>query len=241
MVPSQRTAARWLSGLALAVGALGCSPPAERPVEIGPTPPAIAPKPAEAEPTASPAAPLPGSLAELGRPCPEPLPESLRCGTTGRVSGVYADAYAYLALPPGAESLYERHSSDDQRSAVLVSFDGPTVWLQLLQCGGCRKLVGWSFVGYPADLTDAQLQEVATRAGLPAGPPLRSRVEWAEASWDVAFEALPKGMDAPAPAAPTPGAAAPPAPAEPAAKPAKTKPAPAEAPKPGAAAAPDPY
>jgi hypothetical protein len=138
--------------------------------------------------------PLPGGLGSLGEPCPDPVPENLRCGNAGRVSGVYADAFAYGSRPPGAEALYERHSSDEQRSALLISFDGPTVWLQVLQCGGCRTLVGWTFVGHPADLTDDQLLEVARRAKLPDGPALRSRIEWAEAPWDAAFEAIPKGM-----------------------------------------------
>jgi hypothetical protein len=133
---------------------------------------------------------LSGPFAALGRSCPDPLPPSLRCGDDGRVVAVYDDAYAIEHRSMSAELLHERHASDTKRAGIDVYWDSGVAWLQVLECGSCATLVGWTFAGIPEGMNGPQLQELIRKLDLPENTTLVSRADWEQAGWADAFQSL---------------------------------------------------
>lgn len=156
--------------------------------------PASAPSP---KPSAKPApSPLPERFGGLGGPCPEKNDHELTFCHDGRVTGIWAMVDTVHGVPPaGAEIIREepRREFAPGRS-LTVALEGDRLWIKLISCGACRRVMGWSFVGDLSKLSDKQLSVAQARIGLPETlPPLRTPKAWRDAYRNRPLPPLPDG------------------------------------------------
>ncbi|MBI3203481.1 MAG: hypothetical protein HYZ29_18225 [Myxococcales bacterium] len=178
----------------------------------------VAPEPdAAAEPVegreaaAAPAAVLPFAFTSLGGPCPKPAKSSrtVLCNASGRVTGIWAPVDTVDGTPPaGAQVIRDEPRRDFAPGRSLtVALEGERIWVRLVSCGACRRVMGWAFVGDLSLLSDEQLDSLQERVGLPASPRLGTAAAWRAAYRNRPLSALPDGIDSPhAPQVPSAGA-----------------------------------
>lgn len=128
---------------------------------------------------------LPEKFRLLGQPCdpakpegPPMIPGSITCSREGRVSGVY-QAVDFLPAPPVDAVILSEPKEIVFASTAYVALDGETIWIRRVTCGGCRRIVGWSFIGNVSELSLRQLLTLQSDIGLEATvPALESAAEW---------------------------------------------------------------
>ncbi len=143
--------------------------------------------------------PLPEPFRALGQRC-DAADTSVRgatvmCSAKGRVVGVWVPVDSVSGVPPaGAEIVRSepRQALAPGRSLV-VGLEGERLWIQLVSCGACRRVMGVSFVGDLTQLSDEQLRVVQDRVGLPAAPVLVRAADWRKAYKDRPLPPLPDG------------------------------------------------
>lgn len=125
--------------------------------------------------------PLPRVFSALGGPCRAESPHEELCGKDGVVAGVIVPVdHALDTPPPVAEVLLdERGGSGPRGTHTTVGAVGERLWVRAITCGGCRRIMGWAFVGDLPRLDDAQLLSLQRRLRLPAElGPLRDVAAW---------------------------------------------------------------
>ncbi len=111
------------------------------------------------------------------------------CGRGDKVAGVYRhDAIEGYASYGGkwidqipSVVLLERVDSDSagRGHMRIVVLEGTRLWIEVMTCGRCRRVMGWSFVGDLELLTDGQLLRLQQEIGLPANlAAMRSPSAW---------------------------------------------------------------
>ncbi len=128
---------------------------------------------------------LPENFHLLGQPCdparpdgPPMVPGSTTCSRAGRVSGVYQPADLIPAPPVDAVILSEPKEIVFTNTAY-VALSGETLWIRRVTCEGCRRVLGWSFIGSLPELSPRQLLILQSDIGLDASvPALASAADW---------------------------------------------------------------
>jgi hypothetical protein len=187
----------WLASIALLAACTQSSAPSSVPTATGseavPTatvttsePAATAPPSSPlAEPAPEPTAVAPAPEAEgLGGPCrgapnvpAEPAWGTKLCGPGGKVVGVFGPGDGAGPIPEGARVLAK--SDDAGRATSSIAVVGDELRIVMITCGDCRRIMGWTFVGHPKDMNDAQRKAVQGFVGLdPAVAPLASTDAW---------------------------------------------------------------
>jgi len=120
----------------------------------------------------------------LGHECSEmaksgPIPSEILC-EGGSIVGFYALVDVVKGVGGGFETLFDNtvgsvagHGSDlsvSTRDGILV--------VRRTTCGGCRRIIGWAFVGTLARVKDADLRTLACRLRGHARADLRNGETW---------------------------------------------------------------
>lgn len=161
-----------------------------------PPPPPASPASGEVAPASSSAPPAvassaPESTAEgpvkqsgIGGPCPAgppAYPFLLRhCDANGKVTGVSMPVDVLHGVPPaGAQILrQDRQMDNPPGQEVVIAAEGNRLWIKVVTCGHCRRVIGWSFVGDLPLLRDDEIRGLQTELGLPADPVLKTPDAW---------------------------------------------------------------
>lgn len=122
---------------------------------------------------------LPRAFAALGEPCAADT-DKIMCGSDGRIAGIRVPVdHALDGAPPQAENI--RHESPDEparRHGLDVAVEGERLWIRLVTCGTCRRIMGSAFVGDLPRLSAAQLKLVQRLVGVPDDKPLQTAADW---------------------------------------------------------------
>lgn len=183
--------ARWILGLVLLAS---CSEPRQVPAprrpspEAGPAEPAApdgGPAAAKAVEKAAPAppvrplSPVPERFSALGGPCAPDRAENVAICGGGRVAAIYAPVDLAVGAPPAAAEVVHEESAPPFNRSLLIALEGERIWIRMVTCGSCRRVMGWAFVGDLDKMSDEGLQGLAQRLRLPQDTPLmRTSGEW---------------------------------------------------------------
>jgi hypothetical protein len=99
------------------------------------------------------------------------------CDDAGRVVGVY-EADVYLEPPEGWDA-----GPPAAEGQVRVATKAPSIWVQRKTCPNCRKMLGWTFLGEPARMREADLLALQKVSGRRADQPMRDVATWLRASY----------------------------------------------------------
>lgn len=170
--------------------------PAPRPVVAPASPPPTAPAPRAPAPSQPPpasgvvpagdaaTAALWSGFSGFGKACEPSGPIKTACSKTGEIVGAFGAADHVNEAPEGAEIVAQAAKTKDGREAPpsYVATAGDWLFVRVVTCAYCRRILGWSFAGKPSDMQDGDLLQLASRLGVPESePPLRSTAAWREA------------------------------------------------------------
>lgn len=159
-------------------------------------PTALAP---DATVKASALTPLPDVFRALGQFCNTAdsgaRVATVMCSARGRVVGVWVPVDTVSGVPPEGAEIVRREPRQEFAPGrfLVVALEGERLWIQLVSCGACRRVMGASFVGQLPQLSDEQLRVVQDRVGLPAAPLLTTPAAWRKAYKDRPLPPLPDG------------------------------------------------
>ncbi|MBK7579938.1 MAG: hypothetical protein IPI67_06995 [Myxococcales bacterium] len=153
----------------------------------------------DADPSDAGLSKLPAAFAKLGGSCSvsDAGGSSVElCDASGQVVGISAMVDTVDGVPPaGAEVIrVEPEREMNPGRSLVVALEQDRLWFRLVSCGACRRIMGWSFVGELARLSDAQLRDIQQRLGLPLNvPALRTSQAWRDVYRDRPLPAVPDG------------------------------------------------
>lgn len=92
--------------------------------------------------------------------------------------GVYEAADAIHGVPAGGEVLTDP-KVPEYTSHAFIALEGERIWIRRVLCGGCRRVMGWGFIGELPALSEPQLRELQKALGFSdAVPALREAAAW---------------------------------------------------------------
>ncbi len=102
------------------------------------------------------------------------------CSTRGRVVGIWVPVDAVRGVPPPEAEVIRREPRRDFAPGreLVVALEADRLWIKLITCGACRRVMGVSFVGKLSKLSDEQMRVVQERIGLGDEPLLASPAAW---------------------------------------------------------------
>lgn len=111
--------------------------------------------------------------------CPRPTSPAPAAAVASSVPAFRYDPADHMMAPPAGAEVLGFDGDLAYVSSSFVAVDGTRLLIRKVSCGRCRRVMGWSFTGEPARMTNDELKELQLRLGLDAAvAPLRSVAAW---------------------------------------------------------------
>lgn len=123
-------------------------------------------------PPSRPLSPVPERFSVLGGPCAPDRAENVAICGGGRVAAIFSPVDLAVGVPPAAAEVVHEESATPFQRSLLIALEGERLWIKMVTCGSCRRVMGWAFVGDLDRMSDEGLAGLAQRLRLPPDTPL---------------------------------------------------------------------